>query len=167
MTIQSKASLQLPTLQRLVLRDADSYVKETIEEAARAWVRAALSIIPVWSGASRATLQSLARAVGETVPILPESNAPNRIALGRLHSRGGIEKDGVASYSFYYETTLRYLIANETTNVQPRTEGLFSRLIEPTPYEFRKAGERAAQAVVEKRLKELPFLARLFGRKKF
>lgn len=167
MTIKFKANLQLPTLQRLVLRNADEYVKETIEEAARAWVRAAVAIIPVWSGASRATLQALANAVNEPVPIDPKQSAPNRIALGRLYSRGGVERKGAAHYDFYYETTLRYLIANETKNVKPRTEGLFSRLIEPTPYKFREAGDRAAQAVIEKRLSTLPFLARLFGRKKF
>lgn len=166
MTIKFKASLELPTLQRLVLRNADQYVKETIEGAAREWVRAAVAIIPVWSGASRATLQALASAVGESVPISPKPSAPNRIGLGRLYSRGGIEKTGRASYNFYYETTLRYLIANETTNVKPRTEGLFSRLIEPTPYNFREAGDKAAQAYIDKRLQNLPFLAKLFGRKK-
>lgn len=167
MTIKFKARLELPTLQRLVVRDADTFVRETIEGAAREWVRAAVAIIPVWSGASRATLQALADAVNEPVPIDPKSSAPNRIGLGRLYSRGGIEKTGNAKYNFYYETTLRYLIANETTRVKPRTEGLFSSLIEPTPYKFREAGDKAAQAYIDKRLQELPFLAKLFGKKRF
>lgn len=167
MTIKFKANLELPTLQRLVLRDADTFVRETIEGAAREWVRAAIDIIPVWSGASRATLQALASAVNVPVPISPKASAPNRIGLGRLYSRGGIEKDGRASYNFYYETSLRYLIANETQRVKPRTYGLFSRLIEPTPYKFREAGDKAAQAYIDKRLQELPFLAKLFGKRKF
>lgn len=167
MTIKFQARLELPTLQRLVLRDADAFVKETIEGAAREWVRAAVSIIPVWSGASRATLQALADAVNEPVPIEPREDAPDRIGLGRLYSRGGIEKTGRAAYNFYYETTLRYLIANETTRVRPRTEGLFGSLIKPTPYNFREAGDRAAQAYIDQRLASLPFLAKLFGKKIF
>jgi hypothetical protein len=166
MTIKFKANLELPTLQRLVLKDADAFVRETIEGAAREWLKAALAIVPAWSGASRATFEALASAVNMSVPIDKSSTAPDRIGLGRLYSSGGISKKGRASYSFYYETTLRYLIANETTKVQPRTEGLFSSLITPTPYKFREAGDRAAQAYIDKRLQELPFLARLFGRKK-
>lgn len=167
MTIKFQARLELPTLQRLVLKDADAFVKDVIEGAAREWVRAAVKIIPVWSGASRATLQALADAVNEPLQIDPRSDAPDRIGLGRLMSRGGITKEGKASYSFYYETTLRYLIANETTRVKPRTEGLFSSLIQPTPYNFRAAGDRAAQAYINRRLSELPFLAKLFGKKIF
>lgn len=167
MPIKFKAKLELPTLQRVVLANADEFVRQTIEEAARAWVRAAANEIPVWSGASRATLQALADAVNESVDINPRPGVKNRIALGRLYSRGGIEKTGAASYNFFYETTLRYLIANETSRVQPRTNGLFSRLIEPTPYKFREAGDKAANAVIEQRLKELPFLAKLFGKKIF
>ena len=166
MTIKFKANLELPTLQRLLVKDADAFVKDVIEGAAREWVKAAVAIIPVWSGASRATLQALADAVGESVPISPSSTAPDRIGLGRLYSRGGIEKKGKASYSFYYETTLRYLIANETQKVAPRTEGLFGSLITPTPYKFREAGDRAAQAYIDKRLRELSFLQRIFGRKR-
>lgn len=166
MSIKFRAKLELPALSRLVLPRADDFVRETIELAARAWVKEAISIIPVWSGASRATLQALASAVDMSVPISPKSSAPDRISLGRLYSRGGIERTARGKWNFYYETNLKYLIANETTRVAPGTEGLRGSLIHPTPYQFREAGNRAAQAVIDQRLKELPFLAKLFNKKK-
>ena len=141
-----QASLSRIALDRSQLEGIDSYVQETVKEAARIWVRAALAIIPSWSGASRATLQSLAAAVGEHVSIDLATGAPDRIALGRLSSRGGITKNGQGSWEFYYETQLRYLTANETTTVAPRTEGLRGKLIQPTPYNFREAGNAAVRA---------------------
>lgn len=154
--IKVRTKLEMPKLTRLAFTNLDEYVKETIEEAARAWLRAALEIVPSWSGASRATFQALAAAVNEPVPIRRSNNAPNRVALGRLYSRGGINKSGQASYNFYYETTLRYLVANETKKVAPRTEGLFASLRTPTPYKFREAGNRAAAAVINARLATIP-----------
>lgn len=165
--IKVQTSLEMPVLNRLALSGLDDYVKETIEEAARAWVRAALDIVPAWSGASRATFQALASAVNVNVPINRAANAPDRIALGRLYSRGGIAKDDEASYNFFYETSLQYLIANETKKVAPRTEGLFSAMRTPTPYQFREAGNRAAAEVINARLKELRFLENLLDRKTF
>jgi len=141
-----RSNLNLIHVDRSQRQLLDEFVKESIEEAARIWIRAATEKIPVWSGASRATLQALATAVDEHIQIDVRSTAPDRIALGRLYSRGGITKNGPGSYEFYYETSLRYLIANETTQVAPRTEGLRGRLIEPTPWEFREAGNIAVKA---------------------
>lgn len=146
-----RANLEIPRVavkQRALL---DAFVKDSIEEAARIWVRAAMAEIPVWSGASRATLQPLATAVGEHVAIDVSATAPDRIGLGRLLSRGGIEQRGYAEWIFFYETNLRYLLANETKNVAPRTEGLRGALIHPTPYQFREAGNIAAQAYLASR----------------
>ena len=87
------------------------------EEAARIWLEHAIPAVPVWSGASRATFEQLADSVGVSVPIKIAPNAPNRVALGRANSRGGIERDGNGAWRFYYENNLRYLAANETRNV--------------------------------------------------
>lgn len=129
-----------------LLRNLDADVRKITEEAARIWVRSAISNIPVWSGASRATLESLGSAVGVPVPIDPKSNAPNRIGLGRARSRGGVEKVGDGSWRFFYESNLEHLAANETESVEPGTRGLRGSLIQPTPYQFR---EKANQAVLE------------------
>lgn len=154
----------IPVLNQAVENSVDQFVKETIEEAARAWLDAAMSIVPAWSGASRATFQALADAVGKNVPINRAGGAPNRIGLGRLYSSGGIRKRSFAFWDMYYESTLNYLIANETKKVQPRTEGLFGSLIEPTPYKFRAAGDAAALIVINENLKTLYYLNHVFDK---
>ena len=136
------AGIAVHPSQRAIL---DQFVENAVEEGARIWVRAAAEAIPVWSGASRATLQALASAVNEHVDIDISSSAPDRIGLGRLYSSGGIQRFAMGSYAFTYETSLRYMIANETTRVAPRTNGLRGALIHPTPWQFREAGNRATQ----------------------
>lgn len=154
--IKVQTKLEMPVLRSGLVSELDDFIRETIEEAARAWLDAVLDIVPAWSGASRATFQALAQAVGKNVPISVKASAPDRIALGRLMSRGGVAKEDEAGWNFYYETQLTYLIANETKKVAPRTEGLFSSLIKPTPYKFREAGNKAAAVVINTRLKSMP-----------
>ena len=144
-----RAKLNAPILSPLQIPAIEKFVKESTEEAARLWVRAAVERIPVWSGASRATLQALASAVGEHIDIDVKADVTGRIGLGRLFSRGGVERVGPAHWQFIYETSLRYLIANESQRVAPRTHGLFGSLIEPTPYNCREAGNKAVEEFVE------------------
>ena len=150
-----RARLNLIKLDQRQRPAIDEYAKTVIEQAARIWVRTALDIIPTWSGASRATLQALASAVDEHVAIDVRGDAPNRIALGRLYSSGGINQVKASHYEFYYETSLRYLIANENQNVKPGTFGLSGSLITPTPYQFREAGNRAVVAYLDQ-VRDLP-----------
>lgn len=144
-----QANLSRITINPKQLPVIDAYVKSQIEEAARVWLTAALEIVPAWSGASRATFQALADAVNFHVAIDLSASAPNRIGLGRLYSGGGIRRNGQGSYEFFYETSLRYLIANETRTVAPRTEGLRGRMLTPTPFEFREAGNRAVERFLQ------------------
>ena len=150
-----RAKLNLIKLDKRQRPAIDEYAKIVIEQAARIWVRTALDIIPTWSGASRATLQALASAVDEHVAIDVRGDAPDRIALGRLYSSGGINKVESGHYEFYYETSLRYLIANENQNVKPGTFGLRGSLVTPTPYQFREAGNRAVKAYLDQ-VRDLP-----------
>ena len=150
-----RARLNLIKLDQRQRPAIDEYAKIVIEQAARIWVRTALDIIPTWSGASRATLQALASAVDEHVAIDVRGDAPDRIALGRLYSSGGINKVESGHYEFYYETSLRYLIANENQNVKPGTFGLRGSLVTPTPYQFREAGNRAVKAYLDQ-VRNLP-----------
>jgi len=128
----------------------ERFAKETIEKAARIWVRTAADIIPVWSGASMATLEALGNAVGESVSVFSLWEAPDRISLGRLNSSGGLTRHGPGSWGFYYETQLRYLVINETQRVAPRTHGLFGSLREPTPYNFRVKADEAVKEYLAK-----------------
>lgn len=131
---------------RSFLGNTDAKMQLATEEAARIWLNTAIPAVPVWSGASRATFQQLADAVGVDVPIDVKPNAPNRVALGRLNSRGGIERDGNGRWRFYYENNLRYLAANETRSVSVGQYGVKWGLIEPTPYNFQAAARAAVQA---------------------
>ena len=126
----------------------DEYVQGLIEDAARVWLDAALAIVPSWSGASRATFEALASSIQYRVDIDVKDTAPDRIALGRLFSAGGIRKVGTANWEFYYQTRLEYLIANETKNVKAGEYGLIGKTIVPTPYNFREAGAKAVEAYI-------------------
>ena len=125
---------------------SDAKMRLSTEEAARIWLGVAIPAVPVWSGASRATFQHLADAVGVPVPIDTAPNAPNRVAIGRLNSRGGIERDGNGKWRFYYENNLRYLAANETRSVSVGEYGVKWGLLEPTPYNYREAARKAVEA---------------------
>ena len=127
----------------------DEYVHGLVEDAARVWLDAALAIVPAWSGASMATFEALASSIQYPVRIDVSSTAPDRIALGRLFSAGGIRKIGSGHWEFYYQTQLEYLIANETKNVKAGEYGLRGKTIVPTPYNFREAGEKAVQNYVK------------------
>lgn len=127
------------------LGSTDARMRLASEDAARIWLEHAIPAVPVWSGASRATFEQLASVVGVPVPIDIAPNAPNRTALGRLNSRGGIERDGKFGWRFYYENNLRYLAANETRNVQVGEYGVIWGLRKPTPYNFQKAAEAAVR----------------------
>ncbi|MCP4896250.1 MAG: hypothetical protein GY906_04675 [bacterium] len=140
-----RANLNKLTLVKGQERLVDDYIEDRIKEAARIWLDAALAIVPAWSGASRATFQALASAVDYHVSIDVAGDAPDRIGLGRLYSQGGVRRLKQGSWEFYYETQLRYLVANETKTVAPRTEGLRGTMKTPTPFKFREAGFKAVR----------------------
>lgn len=131
---------------RSLLGSMDAKMELATREAARIWLRKAIEGVPTWSGASRATFEQLADSVGERVPINIAPNAPNRTSLGRLHGRGGVERDGKNRWRFFYENNLRYLEANETRQVGVGEAGVKWGLIEPTPYQFREAALQAVNA---------------------
>ena len=140
---------RLALFPRAGTKAVDQYVEGLIQDAAKVWLDAALAIVPSWSGASRATFESLAAAIGYHVDIDVKSTAPDRIALGRLFSRGGLRKVETGHWEFYYQTQLEYLIANETKNVKAGEYGLIGKTIVPTPYEFREAGAKAVEQYIK------------------
>jgi len=144
-----RANLNQLALAKGQLGLVDDFIREVMEDSARVWLDAVTKIVPVWSGASRATFQALASAINYHISIEVRGDAPDRIALGRLASRGGLQRRAPGYWEFYYETQLRYLIANETRKVSPGTEGLRGSLIKPTPYMFREAGKKAVEAYIK------------------
>lgn len=86
------------------------FVKDTLTD----WVEAGTSVIPVWSGGSRATFLKLANQIGFHIVIEPLIVAPigSRIPLGYASSTGVIIADARGSgglYGWDYATDLFYI----------------------------------------------------------
>ena len=122
-------------------KELDRYMKKVIVEATQAWLMAVIGEIPVWSGASRATFLKLASAVKFNIEINPV--VIDRTGIGSSLSEGRIEtKDG--QYTFYYSTTLPWLIWNEYNNANLTPDPtLFYRVKKEGPYNFQVEGRDA------------------------
>ena len=117
---------------------------KAVQEAARQYLRATVaSLIPVWSGASAATFIELAQKVAYPLGVRPKRGVKNRVALGQHLGQGEVEY-GPTRYVFKYSTSLPHLIWNEShnANVDP-DPGLYSKLTNPGPYHFQRAGQAA------------------------
>ena len=149
------AQFSVPRIDVSAYRNAlDRHMKEAISQALLIWLEAVLAEIPVWSGASRATFQKLAGAVGYSLPVAPVAvNAAHglftsridRTGMGQASSAGEMVADKkTGEYTFTYSTTLPWLIWNEyhNANVDPDPT-LFYRLIKEGPYNFQAIGARA------------------------
>lgn len=118
---------------------------DKIALAAFAWLDATTDKIPQWSGASAATFLHLAREVNFSLPISEATLAPNRVSLGLRESDGGITLDPHRGrFTFSYSTTLEHLIFNEFNNANiTHDPKVFSRLLNPGPYQFQAKGKAA------------------------
>lgn len=125
---------------------------QKLKEAVGVWIQAAVTIIPVWSGASHGTFLKLASKIGRTFSIsggggLPGMLGPN---YGDSQSQGRLTVwDG--AYIAEYSTTLWHLIYNEynNANANPKEGRVFSRLIQPGPYMFQEKANAAFSAYIE------------------
>lgn len=147
-----KARLELLQLDPRLVEDVDAQMLELTKEAARVWLDTVLGIVPTWSRASRATFESLAQAVGYNVTYGPLRSFKDRKPLGLSTGFGGLTREAKGSYSFYYKTSLDYLIFNESNVAKIGVAGVFKGLINPTPYNFREAGEKAFRDFAKKKL---------------
>lgn len=139
-----KADLRLLSLDlRRFSKSVDDKMLEATKEGARVWLDTVLAIVPTWSGASRATFEALAQAVGYRVTYGPIRSFTDRRRLGQGTGFGGLRREGAGKYSFYYRTDLRYLLFNEANQARVGEAGVFKGLINPTPYKFFDAGEKA------------------------
>lgn len=116
---------------------------EAVKQGARIWLQTALSIIPTWSGASRATFEPLAQAVGYTVSYGPIRAFYDGRPLGSSSGFGGIEKDRRGSYSFFYSSNLFRLNFNESNQASVGVGGVKWGLLNATPYNFVEAANEA------------------------
>ncbi len=130
----------------------DKHMKAAIAQGLMEWLEAVLALIPVWSGASRATFVKVARIINYSLPVGPASGSwahglftsrMDRTGTGQAMSTGRMKTDG-GEYSFTYGTSLPWLIWHEyhNANVDPDPT-LFYRLLQPGPYNFQTAGAEA------------------------
>jgi hypothetical protein len=122
-----------------------------IAQAAFVWVSTAVAIIPVWSGASRATFEKLASAISFNFDNTPKTPGIDARDEGRAESEGGVFSDRARGvFSFRYSTSLEHLIFNESNDAnQGGDPNVFFRLINPGPYNFVDQANDAARPVLE------------------
>lgn len=134
--------------------DLAKVLTRDIKIAATAWLNATvMSVIPIWSGASRATFLKLSRSVGFglTITGIEARSSENPRALGPSvgfqQSEGKVNTDGARKgiVSFNYGTDLFHLVFNEyeNANASPVAGRLFARLRDPGPYGFQDIGREA------------------------
>ena len=126
----------------------DQTLREALAHAVFEYINEVLSVIPVWSGASRATFLQLARQISMDIPIVPNAwgGILNRIPLGERCGTGKLNMDiGTGKYNFEYTNDLHYLTYNEyhDANSEKADPAVFSRLKRPGPYNFQKKGAAA------------------------
>jgi len=142
------ANFAVPSIDLAGYKSAlNKHMTKVIIEATKEWLVAATGRVPVWSGASRATFSKLASEVKFDIEINPV--VISRVGTGTAASEGRIEtKDN--QYTFIYHTTLPWLVWNEShnANVDPDPT-LFSKLINPGPYELVLTGLEAFKAFAD------------------
>jgi hypothetical protein len=146
------ARFQVPKVNLARFKEAlHARLSECLAQAAAIWLQTtATGIVPVWSGASRATFSELAGYVGYVLSFPIQSDAPNRIGWGVSEGTGTfmLQTDVAKGlYQFSYSTTLPHLMINEYYNANlftnPLTGQPYFHLIHPGPYHFQEAGQEA------------------------
>ncbi len=149
--------------------DKDAYIKDLKEklevqnrQAARAWLRAVILNVPVWTGEARGSLRPLGQFLRVNVPINPSSSkwAQRAIAQGHTAEAGAAQGkfefkiEGQARVIFEFETSVIHYLINEFYNVKPPIH-----LINEVPWYSLKAGKAAYKTYVNENVrKSLPKL---------
>lgn len=162
-----KATFELPSFDKAAYnRQLSEVMTAALQEGARVWLRAAINLIPVWSGESQGTFEPLARAVGMPLLIRPAATArnfPRRRNASRDTGEIDAGRGARGVFSFEYGTDLAHLVYNEFNNANVNPDpSLFSQLRTPGPYLFQlKAGADFRNYASSVRLPNpLPFIKR-------
>jgi len=138
--------------------EIEKFVIRILKDGAKVWLEKAESLIPVWSGSSRATLVKLAQAVDVNISIFPVPSAPGRVGDGNAKAsntwRGNDRSGGgliiqPPKYAFFYRIEDHYLIYNNENDAN--TSWNF-HLKNPGPYNFLEAADKAFTDYVDQRL---------------
>ena len=147
-----QATLRAPVIRLGEYKNAFGNAAEgNITQAAFVWVSTAVALIPVWSGASRATFAKLARAISFSFDNRPVSTAPDRRSRGESESEGDVIFDRASgNFLFRYATDLKWLVFNEENDAnQGGDPDVFFRLLNPGPYNFVDTANDAARPVLQ------------------
>ncbi len=142
-----------------LLRDLDKEFTDILVTGTREWVRTVVSIVPSWSGMSRASLKPIADLVGEPVFSSPTSGAPDRQLQGEALGEGKLNLGEGNIYSFTWKTSVFHFIYNESNNAN--LVGFHLR--NPGPYHSRDAANQAFERAIQSRLRavEIRFKAHI------
>jgi hypothetical protein len=120
-------------------RILDQELRAALIEGGTIWMNAALSRIPVWSGASHGTFLKLAAKIGSSISIGGGVPWLSGSTYGQSHSGANLIIYNGA-YILEYSTDLWHLVYNEfsNANANPVEGRLFARLRNPGPYHFQE-----------------------------
>lgn len=147
-----------------LFKDLDTQLKLILKSGIQAWLTKALSIIPVYSGASRGTLQKLGDKIGYTITVFPVvaidskgklRHIENRSDEGRAASQAEIIQE-FPNYGFFWSTSFdngKHLQYNEIANANL----VGFHLKQPGPYNFIAQAEEAFKNDVLAGMKALRF----------
>ena len=130
-------------------KSLDKAMQTQIRQAARAWLRAVILKVPVWTGTSRGTLKPLGAFLKVAVPINPVVTRPDMgPSVGAGQSEFSfLRKDN--TWIFEFDLELVHYVINEYYDVSN-----YIHLRTPGPYDSLQAGQAAFQAYIEDNLLE-------------
>lgn len=118
-----------------------------LRQAARAWLRATIQHVPIWTGMSMGSFRPLGAFLRIKIPIKPELYIIGRtIERGAAASEYKFMKQGT-KYTFEFDEGVASYAINEYFNVNPPLH-----LKTPGPWYSFRYGEAAFQEYVEKEM---------------
>lgn len=125
-----------------------------LRNAARAWLRAVIPNVPVYTGMARGSLAPLGRFLHVAVPISPIASRPGKSPeAGEQHSEFKFYRRS-GQFVFSWNTTVLHYLINEFNDMS----GILP-LTHPTPWHSIAAGNAAFKLYVEQVIpKRLPNL---------
>ena len=134
----------------------DTNMKEQVRQAARAWLKAVILKVPIWTGTSMGSLQPLGAYLHVPVPKdYKVVRSGYGASVGRANQEFSFERTGNV-WSFSFTEEVAHYLVNEYFNAN--SSGKF-HLITPGPYRSFAAGEAAFEGYINQYLvKRVPNL---------
>lgn len=145
-----RAKLQAPSFNYTIyVTQLESRARDLLSRAMLEYITTFQQIVPVWSGASHATLTRLAQLISAPLAITP---SPTSFFDGKGYgsSRGdAYYDDSGGEYVFTFETNLPHLVYNEFNDANSNPDpGLRGKLLQPGPYNFIGQTNQAVRVVL-------------------